>query len=68
MKRVLRYKDGVDRGYWHSRTTLHRLRQDPTFPKAIEIGGSIGFFEDEVAAWLEARPRREVADSKKEAA
>ena len=60
MRRVLRYKDGAAHGYWQSRTTLHRLRQDPTFPKAIVIGGSIAFFEDEIRAWLDSRPRRDV--------
>lgn len=33
-------------------------RHDATFPKAILLGArSIGFFEDELDAWIAARPR-----------
>ena len=67
MTRVLRFHDLKAKGVCGSRMTLHRLRKDdPTFPKPIEIGGGIGFFEHEIDAYLEARPRRSVSD--KEAA
>ena len=35
---------------------------DPSFPKPIRLGGdgpsaAVGWFEDEIEAWLESRPR-----------
>lgn len=41
-------------------TKSYDITADPTFPKAIDLGGDgtvIGWFEDEVDAWLESRPR-----------
>jgi predicted DNA-binding transcriptional regulator AlpA len=58
MRKILRYNDLVERGICGSRMTLHRMRKEPEFPVAVEIAGGIGFFEDEINAWLEARPRR----------
>ena len=58
MRKILRYNDLVERGVCNSRMTLHRRRKEPGFPVAVEIGGGIGFFEDEINEWLEARPRR----------
>ncbi|PNG25699.1 helix-turn-helix transcriptional regulator [Methylocella silvestris] len=58
MRKVLRYNDLVERGVCGSRMTLHRMRKEQDFPEAIEISGGVGWFEDEVNAWLEARPRR----------
>ncbi len=58
MRKILRYNDLVERGICGSRMTLHRMRKDPDFPVAVEIAGGIGFFEDEINAWLESLPRR----------
>jgi predicted DNA-binding transcriptional regulator AlpA len=58
MRSILRFNDLVERGICRSRMTLHRMRKDPEFPVAVEIAGGIGFFEDEINAWLESRPRR----------
>ena len=57
-RRILRYDDLVERGICRSRMTLHRYRKERGFPQAIELGGSIGWFEDEINQWLEMRPRR----------
>jgi prophage regulatory protein len=42
-----------------SRTTEFRLiRGDPTWPRVVQITpGLTGYFEDELDAWIEARPR-----------
>ena len=33
-------------------------RRDPTFPRAIRLGArTVGFFEEEIDAWLFSRPR-----------
>ncbi len=58
MRKVLRYNDLVERGVCGSRMTLHRMRKERGFPLAVEIGGGIGWFEDELNEWLESRPRR----------
>ncbi len=44
----------------YSRTQLWRKSRDPEddFPAPIMLGGNaIGWFEDEIEAWLESRPR-----------
>ncbi len=41
-----------------SRVTLWRKIAKGQFPAPVQLGkNSIGFYEDEVAAWLESRPR-----------
>lgn len=43
-----------------SRVTVWRLSRDPTqdFPASIQITENrVGWFEDEIVAWLESRPR-----------
>jgi predicted DNA-binding transcriptional regulator AlpA len=63
MRRVLKFPGLVERGVCGSRMSLHRLRQDPNFPKPIAIGGGIGWFEDEIDEWLGNRKRIEGASS-----
>ena len=58
MRRVLKFPDLRSKGI-KSRMTLHRLRQDETFPRPIKLGGSIAWFEDELDAYLSACPRVE---------
>jgi hypothetical protein len=59
MRKILRPKDLIGPGRpFGSLMTLWRLRQEPDFPMPIEIGGGIGFFEDELNSYLESRPRR----------
>ena len=41
-----------------SRGTLYRLIADNKFPQPLRLGPRmIGFYEDEIEAWQEARPR-----------
>ena len=38
--------------------TLYRFVRENNFPQPIQLGPKLlGWFEDEVTAWLEARPR-----------
>jgi prophage regulatory protein len=57
LRRLVRYKDlkyGVD----YSRQHLGRLEADGKWPQRVQIGGnSIGWFEDEILAWMESRQR-----------
>jgi predicted DNA-binding transcriptional regulator AlpA len=56
--RILRYPGLKSKGICGSRTGLHRLREDdPTFPQPVAIAGGIGWIEDEIDAWIAARPR-----------
>jgi prophage regulatory protein len=42
-----------------SRVQLWRLVRAGRFPSPVELGpNSIGFYVDEIARWLESRPRR----------
>jgi prophage regulatory protein len=48
-----------------SRTTIWRLEAGGLFPKRVQIGpAAIGWFEDEIEAWLAARPRIDIAPTK----
>ncbi len=59
VRRIIRPRDLIDAGIFGSAMSLWRARKfDPDFPSPVEIGGGIGWFEDEVNAWLESRPRR----------
>ena len=41
-----------------SRGTLYRFVGENSFPQPLQLGPRLlGWFEDEVEAWLEARPR-----------
>jgi len=56
--RILRFRDLKAKGVAGSRATLFRLQNgDPTFPRAIEVGGGVGWIEEEIDGWIEARPR-----------
>lgn len=40
------------------KSTVYRFVKDGEFPQPIQLGPKLlGWFEDEVTAWLEARPR-----------
>jgi predicted DNA-binding transcriptional regulator AlpA len=43
-----------------SKSTLKRLIQNPDngFPDPMMVGGRLAWFIDEIADWLESRPRR----------
>jgi predicted DNA-binding transcriptional regulator AlpA len=45
-----------------SKTTEHRLMHtDPTWPRVVRITAQLtGYFEDELDAWIAARPRARV--------
>jgi predicted DNA-binding transcriptional regulator AlpA len=68
--RLLRYEDlGPEKGIWYSRTHIRRI-SDPKskwyqgFPQPIERSpGRIGWWEHEIDAWLETRPRRKPTSS-----
>jgi predicted DNA-binding transcriptional regulator AlpA len=56
--RISRFKDLQSKGVCGSRASLFRLRRDdPTFPQPVQIGGGVGWIEDEIDGWLAARPR-----------
>ncbi len=47
-----------------SRTQIWRDVRDKKFPAPIQIGpGAIGFYEDEIDAWIASRPRVSYAPS-----
>lgn len=55
MRRVMRRKE-VCRTVGLSLSTVRRLEQAGDFPKGIRIGKqAIGYFADQVLAWLEGR-------------
>lgn len=64
MRKILREKQVRER-ISISRVTLWRWERDGCFPKRVKLGGpasrAIGFYEDEVEAFLENLPR--VGDS-----
>ncbi len=42
------------------RTTLWRLQhRDPDFPPPFKIGNKLRWYEEEIAAYLNSRPRRQ---------
>ena len=42
-----------------STTTIYKMIQEEAFPRPIALGSrSVGWLEDEVRAWLAARPRK----------
>jgi len=46
-----------------SRPTIYRHMNQGRFPVAIKLGEkSIGWFSDEIEAWLDSLPRVEIAD------
>jgi predicted DNA-binding transcriptional regulator AlpA len=62
--RLLRYKDlGPEKGIWFSRTHIRRMNDpegewyDPDFPQPIKLGTRNGWYEHEIDAYLETRPR-----------
>jgi predicted DNA-binding transcriptional regulator AlpA len=56
--KILRYNDLRGRGVVGSRMTLWRWRKDdPNFPRPVQIGGGIGWYESEIDEWLRRRPR-----------
>jgi predicted DNA-binding transcriptional regulator AlpA len=55
---ILRFRDLQSKGVCGSRAGLFRLRRDdPTFPQPVQIGGGVGWIEEEINAWIGARPR-----------
>lgn len=57
---ILTNKDLDDRGVPYSRTQRWRKARDPNdpFPVPVKFGANrIGWFEDEINAWLASRPR-----------
>jgi prophage regulatory protein len=56
--RILRWSGVRDR-IRRSRVTIWRDVKAGRFPAPVQLGpNSVGWFEDEVDAWLAARPRR----------
>lgn len=42
------------------RSTIYRRMDDGTFPKARDLGGGVvAWLEDDIRAWIEARPEPE---------
>ena len=58
-RKILRGWDGLSKKNGKSRVQNWRDVRDGKLPPPIELGrNSIGWFEDEIDAWLEALPRR----------
>ena len=59
-RKIISTKETMRRSGVKARSTLWRRAQDPEddFPRPVECGnGRIGYFEDEVEAWINSRPR-----------
>lgn len=58
-RRFVRYADLEPRfGITYSRVHIGRLERDRVFPQRVQTGGNaIGWFEDEIRAWMESRER-----------
>ena len=62
MRKILK-TDAVMEGTGYSRVQLWRKARDAEddFPAPVKLGANrIGWFEDEIVAWQESRPRRGV--------
>jgi hypothetical protein len=58
-RRVLRFHNLRDRGIVPNRVTMGRWQETEGFPMGVVLASnSVGFFEDEIEAWLDARPRQ----------
>jgi prophage regulatory protein len=61
-RRILRVPD-VERATGLSRPHLDRLEKAGAFPKRVRLvpnsgpRGAVGWYEDEIEAWVDARPR-----------
>lgn len=56
--RILRLPEVLNRTGL-SRTTIWRLMRAGQFPASVQITAALtGWYEDEIVAWVEARPRR----------
>lgn len=66
MLKILRFKDLKERGVVDNRVTLSRRIKDHGFPPGFLLGpNSRAWTEDEIEAWLKARPvEREAPDGK----
>jgi prophage regulatory protein len=70
VRRILRERE-VEETTRTSRVQRWRWRRAGTFPAPVQLGpNSIGYYEDEIQAWLASRPRRAgmIANSAPEAA
>ena len=55
--RLLRMRE-VKRRTGLSPTTIWRRRREGSFPDPVNLGnGLLGWYEDEIEAWIKARPR-----------
>ena len=67
-RKIIRGPVVEDKTSW-TRVTIWRAIRDNKFPAPIQLGpNSVGWFEDEIDAWLATRPRRTYGASKPEAA
>jgi len=58
VRRILRIRTVRERTGL-SRSTIHTMEAAGEFPRRIELGArSVGWYEDEVAAWIESRQRK----------
>jgi prophage regulatory protein len=57
-RRILNAKETLSRAGFRARSTLWRKVRHREFPAPVDLGGGrVGWFEDEVVAWMESRPR-----------
>jgi predicted DNA-binding transcriptional regulator AlpA len=58
MRAMAKPRKLIEKGVVGSLASLYRIRRDdPTFPVPVAHNGGIAWYEDEIDAWLAARPR-----------
>ena len=62
MKKLIARKE-MESKFALSRASVFRLTEDPSFPDAIRILGSVRWDEDEVDEWIANQPRRRRANN-----
>lgn len=56
-RKILRLRD-VEAVTGLSKSSVYQMMQDGTFPRAVKLTAkAVGWFEDEIEAWLSSRER-----------
>lgn len=63
-KPELKDKTGLSNGTLHNKQNPQSPYYDPDFPQPVRLGANaVGWYEDEIDAWLASRPRVRISDS-----